>query len=56
MAAVMGLVSAAELRVETSQDVAAILPLHQNKDFGFSYLMIRKAAKLAGVTLLETSH
>ena len=71
-AAVMGLIPAAELHVETAQDVAEILPLYQNEGFGFSNLMIRqaaiknggrdlqifdrKAAKLAGVTLLGTSH
>jgi len=71
-AAVVGLVSAAELHVETTQDVAKILPLSQNEGFGFSGLMIRQAAirnggndlqtfdrkapKLAGVTLLGTSH
>ena len=71
-AAVMGLISAAELHVETAQDVAEILPLYQNEGFGFSNLIIRqaaiknggrdlqtfdrKAAKLAGVTLLGTSH
>ena len=71
-AAVMGLISAAELHVETAQDVAEILPLYQNEGFGFSDLIIRqaaiknggcdlqtfdrKAAKLAGVTLLGTSH
>jgi len=69
--AVMGLVSAAGLQVEAPQYVAEILPLYQNKGFGFSDLMIRqatiriggydlqtfdrKAAKLAGVTLLGTS-
>lgn len=68
----MGFVSAPELRVETSQDVAEILPLYQNKDFEFFNLMIRqattrsggrdlqtfdrKAAKLVDVTLLETGH
>ena len=71
-AAVMGLISAAKLNVETAQDVAEILPLYQNEGFGFSNLMIRQAAiknggrdlqifdreaaKLAGVTLLGTSH
>jgi len=71
-AAVMGLISAAELHVETAQDVAEILPLYQNEGFGFSDLIIRqaaiknggcdlqtfdrKAAKLAGVTLLGTSY
>jgi predicted nucleic-acid-binding protein len=71
-AAVMGLVSAAELQVETAQDVAEILPLYRNEGFGFSDLMIRQAAirngghdlqafdrqaaKLAGVTLIGTSH
>ena len=71
-AAVMGLVSAAELKVETAQDVAEILPLYRNEGFGFSDLMIRQAAirngghdlqtfdrqaaKLAGVTLIGTSH
>jgi predicted nucleic-acid-binding protein len=71
-AAVMGLISATELHVETAQDVAEILPLYQNEGFGFSDLMIRqaaiknggrdlqifdrKAAKLAGITLLGTSH
>ena len=68
----VGLISAAELHVETAQDVAEILPLCQNEGFGFFDLMIRqaaikngrrdlqifnrKAAKLAGVTLLGTSH
>ena len=68
----MGLVSAAELQVETAQDVAEILPLYRNEGFGFSDLMIRQAAirngghdlqtfdrqaaKLAGVTLIGTSH
>ena len=71
-AAVMGLISAAELHVETAQDVAEILPLYQNEGFGFSDLMIRQAAirngghdlqtfdrqaaKLAGVTLIGTSY
>ena len=71
-AAVMGLVYAGELQVETAQDVAEILPLYRNEGFRFSDLMIRqaairngghdlqtfgrKAAKLAGVTLLGTSH
>jgi predicted nucleic-acid-binding protein len=71
-AAVMGLVSAAELQVETAQDVAEILPLYRNEGFGFSDLMIRQAAirngehdlqtfdrqavKLAGVALIGTSH
>jgi predicted nucleic-acid-binding protein len=70
-AAVMGLVSATELQVETAQDVAEILPLYQNDGFGFLDLMIRQAAirsgghdlqtfdrnaaKLKGVTLLGTS-
>jgi predicted nucleic-acid-binding protein len=52
----VGLVSAAELQVETAQDVAEILSLYQNEGFGFSDLMIRQAAKLAGVTLIGTSH
>ena len=71
-AAVMGLVSAAELQVEAAEDVAEILPLYQKEGFGFSDLMIRqaairiggrdlqtfdrKAAKFVGVTLLGTSH
>ena len=71
-AAIMGLVSAVELKVETAQDVAEILPLYRNEGFGFSELMIRQAAirngghdlqtfdrqtaKLAGVTLIRTSH
>ena len=68
----MRLLSAAELQVETAQDVAEILSLYQNEGFGFSDLMIRQAAirngghdlhtfdrqavKLAGVTLIGTSH
>ena len=55
-AAVMGLVSAVEVQVETARDVAEILPLYRNEGFGFSNLMIRQAAKLAGVTLIGTSH
>ena len=71
-AAVMGLVSVAELQVEAVEDVAEILPLYQNGGFRFLDLMIRqaairsgghvlqtfdrKAAKLAGVILLGTSH
>ena len=66
------LVSAAELHVETVQDVAEILLLYQYDGFGFSDMMIRqaairsgwhdlqtfdrKAAKLAGITLLGTGH
>ena len=72
MDVVVGLVSAAELHVETVQRAADILPLFQNEGFGRSDLMIsqaairsgghvlqtfdRKAAKLAGVILLGTSH
>jgi hypothetical protein len=68
----MGLVFAAKLQVDTAQDVATILPLYQNEGFGVSNLMIRqaairngghdlqtfdrKAAKLADVTLIGTSH
>ena len=43
-AAVMRLVSAAELQVETAQDVAEILPLYQNEGFEFSELVIRSVA------------
>ena len=58
--------------METAQDVAEILTLYQNEGFGLSDLLIRqaairsgdhdlqtfgnKAAKLADVTLLSTSH
>ena len=71
-AAVMGLVSAAQLQVEIAQDVAEILPMYQNEGFEFSDLMIRqaairsgghhlqtfdhKAAKLSGAALLGISH
>ena len=68
----MGLISVAELKVGTVQDVDEILSLYQNEGFGFSDLLIcqavirsgrydlqtfdRQAAKLTGVTLPETSH
>ena len=53
-AAVMGLVSAAELQVEIAQDVADILPPYQNEGFGFFDLMIRQAAIRNGVHELQT--
>ena len=72
MAVVMGFMSAAKLQVETAKDVAEILTLYRNENFGFSDLMIRqgairngghdlqtfdrKAAKLTGVALIGTSH
>ena len=37
------LVSAAELYVETAQDIGEILSLYRNDGFGFSDLMIRQA-------------
>ena len=50
----MGLVSAAELQVETAQDVAEILPLYRNEGFGFSDLMICQAAIRNGGHDLQT--
>lgn len=68
----MGLISVAELKVGTVQDVDEILSLYQNEGFGFSDLMFRQAAirsggndrqtldhkvaKLAGVILTGISH
>ena len=53
-AAVMGLVSVAELQVEAVEDVAEILPLYQNGGFRFLDLMIRQAAIRNGVHELQT--
>ena len=50
----MGLVSVDKLQVEAAQDVAEVLPLSQNDDFGFSDLMIRQAAIRNGRHYLQT--
>lgn len=67
----MGLISVAEIQVETAQDVTDVLPLHLTEGFRVYDLMIRqtvirgdghnlktfdhKAAKLASATPLGTS-
>ena len=53
-AALLGLVSASELVVETADDVAAIVHLYQSEGFGFADLMIRQAAIRRGVPVLKT--
>lgn len=67
--ALEGLLAAAELEVEASDDVGAVLHVYRDQGFGFADLMIaaagrrvgaeslvtfdRKAARLPGVELLE---
>ena len=52
--ALEGLLSASELMIEASKDMGAILPLYEDKGFGFSDLMIRQAAHKSGAKVLMT--
>ena len=70
--ALLSIVTASQLAVETADDIAAIVHLYQNEGFDFADLMIRRAAirsgadvltifdqklaKLDGVELLGTTH
>ena len=49
-----GLLSATELEVEGSDEVAPALELYRNDGFGFADLMIAAAARRAGATELVT--
>tara|TARA_B100000780_G_scaffold56089_1_gene35382 strand:+ start:471 stop:830 length:360 start_codon:yes stop_codon:yes gene_type:complete len=52
--ALLSLVSASDLVVETADDVAAIVILYQNEGFGFSDHMLRQAALHSGAKVLKT--
>jgi predicted nucleic-acid-binding protein len=52
--AIEGLLSAAEIDVETGDNVAPILHLYENENFGFADLMIRQAALNNGAKCLFT--
>jgi len=52
--ALTALVQAPELKIECAEDVLSMLPQYQHDGFGFSDLMIWKAAHRAGATSLMT--
>lgn len=52
--ALTALLQAPELKIECAEDVLSILPQYQHDGFGFSDLMIWKAAHRAGATSLMT--
>ncbi|MDE0784719.1 MAG: hypothetical protein OSB34_16275, partial [Planktomarina sp.] len=53
-AALLGIVTASQLAVETADDIAAIVHLYQNEGFDFADLMIRRAAIRSGADVLTT--
>jgi len=53
-AALDGLLSSTELRIEAGDDVGSALDLYRNDGFGFADLMIAAAARRAGAAELVT--
>ena len=48
------LISSTEFLVESSDDIASIIPLYQNEGFSFADLMIRQSAYFSGAKVLKT--